>query len=261
MKTIDSAVSALDAALQVGDFKSRDWHLSDWAGHRRRYRSDLEKVAEIDPQGPILEVGAAPCHFTALLALAGYTVTGVDLAPGRIDDFIAQFGLDVRACDIEREALPFQPATFSCVLLCETFEHLRVDPAYVLAEINRVLIPGGVLLFTTPNFYAVPNLARLALGRSIADPLTEFGKLRGVGHMGHVREYSAREVTRFLAAFGFAIDRLQFRHYSDPATRRGKALGLIYALAPRRLHRYITIVAHKARPAPALAPLATPPAG
>jgi hypothetical protein len=69
-------------------------------------------------------------------------------------------------------------------MLCDTFEHLRIDPAFVLSEINRVLAPGAALVLTTPNVYSLPSLGRFLLGRSIADPLTEFGKLRNLGHMG-----------------------------------------------------------------------------
>ena len=68
-------------------------------------------------------------------------------------------------------------------------------------------------MLTTPNFYSAQNVARLLLGRGTTDAYTEFSKLRLVGHMGHVREYTPREVSRLLRAFGFEIESKDFKHY------------------------------------------------
>jgi SAM-dependent methyltransferase len=235
---------------------SRAWHVDNLYHHEPRYLADLQLIDALAPAGPVLEVGSAPCHMTALLQLAGHAVIGVDAHPERVADFIRSADLDIRRCDIERAALPFEDASFSCALLCETFEHLRIDPAFVLSEINRVLRPGAPLLLTTPNVYSLPSLGRFLLGRSVADPVQEFGKLRGIGHMGHVREYSAREVARFLESSGFALQSVSWRHYAWPTMGvKRRLLRLAYRLTPRRFHRDIVIVARKAVDGPRLVPL------
>ncbi len=48
------------------------------------------------------------------------------------------------------ENLPFPDNTFDCVLSLWVFEHLE-NPQKVLDEIHRVLKPGGLLMFATPN--------------------------------------------------------------------------------------------------------------
>jgi len=58
-------------------------------------------------------------------------------------------GLDVR---LDAQALPFADASFDCVLFSEVVEHLP-DAPRALAEISRVLRPGGVLLITWPFAY------------------------------------------------------------------------------------------------------------
>ncbi|CAN5217450.1 hypothetical protein BH11PSE10_BH11PSE10_14690 [soil metagenome] len=234
---------------------SRQWHLNDLRNHHRRYLADLQQLAALRPAGPILEVGSAPCHMTALLKLSGHAAIGIDLKPERVAGLIAQLGLDVRRCDIEREPLPFDDEAFACVLLCETFEHLRIDPAFVLSEIHRVLAPGAVLLLSTPNVYSLPSLARFLLGRSVADPSEEYGKLRSIGHMGHVREYSAREVARFLRGSGFSVESVAYRSHAHGGGRRERLLRLCYAVAPRRFRREFVIVARRTAPGPGLAPL------
>jgi SAM-dependent methyltransferase len=49
-------------------------------------------------------------------------------------------------------ALPFVPSSFDTVLLLEVLEHVA-DAQQVLAEISRVLKPGGTLLISMPFLY------------------------------------------------------------------------------------------------------------
>jgi len=248
-------IKALWTAVKMQRGPAMGWHLNDLRSHQKRYFADLRLVAHLAPKGPILEIGSAPCHMTGLLKLSGYSVVGVDLAPQRVADFIAELDLDVRQCDIERSKLPFADERFACALLCETFEHLRIDPAFVLSEINRVLAPGAPLLVTTPNVYSLPSLGRFLLGQSVADPVAEFAKLRSLGHMGHVREYSASEVASFVEVSGFAVQSVDYRYHANVPGRKGMLLRMAYRLAPRRMGREIVIIARKAGAGPGLAPL------
>ncbi len=50
-------------------------------------------------------------------------------------------------CDITQ--IPVEPATFDVVLCTEVLEH-HPEPINVVAELARVLKPGGVLLLTAP---------------------------------------------------------------------------------------------------------------
>lgn len=232
-----------------------DWHLDDLRNHELRYLADLDLIAKLAPTGKILEIGSAPCHMTALLQLSGYPTVGIDVNPARVAEIVNTLNLDVRQCDIERSELPFPDGAFNCALLCETFEHLRVDPLFVMSEIRRVLALGAPLILTTPNVYSLPSLARFLVGRSVADPSEEFGKLRRMGHMGHVREYSAGEMTRFLKVSGFEIQSLGFRHYRGRGWKR-KILRAAYLLGPSKFQRDIVIVARKAVAGARLSPLA-----
>jgi SAM-dependent methyltransferase len=252
---MQTPIAILWQAVNAQTGPSRGWHVNDLHNHERRYLADLRIIAQLAPTGSVLEIGAAPCHMTALLKLNGYRAVSVDVDPDRVGGLIERFALDVRRCDIERSPLPFPDESFACAMLCETFEHLRVDPPFALSEINRVLKPGGALLVTTPNVYSLPSLGRYLLGRSIADPVQEFGKLRNIGHMGHVREYSAGEVARFLGASGFGAQAIDYRYHPNLRSRRGRLLHVAYRIAPRRFQREIVIVARKTAPGPRLAPL------
>lgn len=250
---IDAALKAVqDSVRGATDY----W---DFIAHRKRYRSDALRIGEhraAEGRGtPLLEVGAFPYHLTVLLRHLGYPAVAVDLQPERLAERIRQHGLDVRRCDIERQPLPFPSGTFELVVCNEVLEHLRYDPLFTLSEINRVMRPGATLLLTTPNLYAAQRIAKFLLGRGFNDPLAEFAKLRGVGHMGHIREYSAREVRRLLGYAGFAVHGLEFEHYHYPPGKRGLATRLVFAMLPRCLRSFQIVVATKQRPGPGLSPL------
>jgi SAM-dependent methyltransferase len=253
---IAAVFDRLAVAITEARLANEEWHCKNLQWHRGRYIADLETLAALAPVGSgVLEVGAAPGHLAAAMVEFGYSVKGVDLDPGRIADFSRHFGVEIISCDIERQPLPFADGTFRYVVFAETYEHLRWDPFFALSEINRVMVPDGFLLLSTPNLYSAQNIARFLTGRSIAEPLAEFGRLRGLGHMGHVREYSNSEMRRILGVHGFAAVRTRFDHYYYPPTLRGLTARLVFALLPRRFRTFQSIVARKKRAGPRLRPL------
>ena len=84
--------------------------------------------------------------------------------------------------------LPFPDATFDRVICAEVLEHVPDDRA-AMAEIARVLRPGGTAAVTVPRFW--PELVCWALS-------DEYHLLEG----GHVRIYRLGELRRRLQAAG-----------------------------------------------------------
>jgi SAM-dependent methyltransferase len=209
------------------------------------YVDDLTRIEGVHRGGAMLEIGGYPFYFSMCLRKLGVDLTTVDLAPQRAKELIRQYSLRVITCDIEREPLPFEDHSVATIALCATFEHLRVDPLFALEEMRRVLRPNGTLYLTTPNLYRLGNVVSFALGRGLAfDPIREYGKLRSVGHMGHVREYTASEVRRFLTGAGFTTVEVGMR---TTPSRRGKLVDAIQRLLPGTRSELVVI----ARAAPA----------
>ena len=139
--------------------------------------------------------------------------------------------------------MPFAAEIFDLVLFNELFEHLRINPIFTLREAHRVLKPNGVLLLSTPNlrsFRGIRNLLVHNQGHAVSPGVyCQYEKLETLGHMGHVREYTTREVSDFLTHTGFRVDKTVFRG------GHGRGLvGIAERLTPS-LRPFFTLIATK----------------
>jgi len=193
----------------------KDWSENYFHTHKKRYLSDLNILDDNYSSGRILEIGSAPYHMTYLIHKKGLPLCGVDISPERQSSFITNVGLKIKECNIEESPLPFEDNMFHYILLNEVFEHLRINPIKTLKEINRVLHPDGILVLSTPNLYNIRNIVNLMLGKGFDDPYAEFSKIEKLGHMGHVREYSTKQVAKFLDNTGYKSTKILKRSYNS----------------------------------------------
>lgn len=119
-------------------------------------------------------------------------------------------------CNIELERWPFPDALFDTVVCTEVLEHMIFDPVFVMNEMNRVLLPGGIALITVPNAASDTCLTYLAndmqpgfLRQYISDALASGERtLNTVYNLGHFHEYTRPEIECLAAATGFEVRRL-----------------------------------------------------
>jgi SAM-dependent methyltransferase len=117
-------------------------------------------VAELTPQASVLEIGPGPGRLAVKLAelAPGVQITGVDIAPEMVERasvLAASSGVadrvGFRVGDVA--ALPFPDASFDLVMSTLSAHHWP-DPATGLAEIHRVLRPGGVAwIYDLPDWF------------------------------------------------------------------------------------------------------------
>jgi SAM-dependent methyltransferase len=126
-----------------------------------------------DGWGRTLEIGAGTGYFTLNLLRAGMIgeATCSDISPGMLSALRAnaeRLGLEVRTELLDAERLPFAEESFDLVLGHAVLHHIpNLERAF--AEFERVLAPGGALLFAgEPSRYgdrlaAIPKRAAGAL--------------------------------------------------------------------------------------------------
>jgi SAM-dependent methyltransferase len=109
-----------------------------WQRHVAAYAA----AAGLLPQGRVLDLGCGVGHSFHLLAPR--ETVGVDLDAG------ALAGQERQTIVADMRELPLPSASFDAVLSVQSLEHVP-DPERVVAEARRVLVPGGMALFVTPN--------------------------------------------------------------------------------------------------------------
>lgn len=144
----------------------------------------------------VLDVGCATGYISLLLMHAGHRVTGIELNPQMAQE-ARDHGVDVLEHDLE-EPLPLPTASVDAVHACEVLEHL-FDTEGFLLELHRVLVPGGVLILSTPNLNSLANRFRVLTGRS----LPMWGAFPDDRHGTHVRVLNVAKVKELLHRTGF----------------------------------------------------------
>ncbi len=196
--------------------------------HLTRLQKTLEITPPGGPEDRVLEMGAYLQITPALRTMLGYgEVRGCDYGTaGEVKNKrVTSAEGDVFECnlelfDAENDAFPYVSGYFSTVLCCELIEHLAADPMHMLAEINRILRPGGHLVITTPNIASLRGLASALQGYHPGFfPAYLHPSSTSDGEARHSREYTPHEVRQLLFDAGFEPVRIEtgpFREEPKP---------------------------------------------
>lgn len=121
-------------------------HSPYWGEHAARYKFALPIVEE----RVVLDIACGTGYGLALLKETAKHITGVDVDIEAARE--ARSECDERAAVLLGDGLrlPFDDQCFDVVTSFETLEHLHSRSEF-LAELRRVLRPGGKLVISTPN--------------------------------------------------------------------------------------------------------------
>lgn len=182
--------------------RSRD-HVEDpaavWA--RELYRLSVQKqeklaaitrVLGVVEGATCLDVGGDNGVISYMLRGIGGTWHSVDLDAATVEAIQSIVRKRVRR--MRGTSLPFEDATFDVVVVVDLLEHLEDDRAFV-AELRRVLVPGGRLVVNVPRRRTTSLLHRIRERLGIGDE-----------RHGHVRPGYTREELEALLAPEFRVE-------------------------------------------------------
>jgi ubiquinone/menaquinone biosynthesis C-methylase UbiE len=147
-----------DRLSTSGDW-SRLYELAD--GFTYHFHVRRSRVLELLPErlGRVLDVGCGPGVMVEAVLERGGTFVGVDLAPEMIREarerFSARPEVSFQLGNVE--SLDEPAASFNQVLCMAVIEYLE-SPDRALAEIARVLRPGGIAVVTVPKRVHIDSL-------------------------------------------------------------------------------------------------------
>jgi ubiquinone/menaquinone biosynthesis C-methylase UbiE len=127
-----------------------------------RSRTILEERMRWIPRahGEVLEVGIGSGLNLAFYGSAATHVTGIDPSPRLLAKARTRIGtIPVELVEASAEQLPFDAGSFDSAVV--TFSLCSIpDPARALAEVRRVLRPGGELVFVEHGLAPEPRVQR-----------------------------------------------------------------------------------------------------
>jgi 2-polyprenyl-3-methyl-5-hydroxy-6-metoxy-1,4-benzoquinol methylase len=178
--------------------------------HLGRY----EFASQFVPGMRILDVACGVGYGAPILCSIGArTYLGVDISAEAVAIAEGRYRLTESISFMLRDACSLESigeATIDVVISFETIEHLA-DPMRFLAELRRVLVPGGILIISTPN-------------RTLFNPLGNLSSMPA--NPFHIREWNKSEFTQLLGSF-FMVEKVLGQvphHYAHAYWKYWKAL-------------------------------------
>ena len=178
-----------------------------WLHNTRRnwIISAIERTA-IKERGKALEVGPGSGIYLPILLEHFDQVVAIDIEESylKYSEPITpnHHNLALIVDDISRSKLPSK--TFDHILCSEVIEHIA-DSSSAIAEMHRLIKPGGILILSTPQkFSFLEILAKIAFLPGIIN-LVKMVYKESILETGHINLLTEGEVLRQLKQAGFQI--------------------------------------------------------
>lgn len=161
---------------------------------------------QLKPGSVVLDAGCGSGrHLRALAKLPDLKIVGIDRSAQDVADALAALksmpdalSSDYQVMQADINALPFDDASFDCVICSEVLEHIP-EHEKALSELVRVLKPSGSLVVSVPRYFSERICWLIS---------TEYHSNEG----GHIRIYTKKKLKEMLTNYGFRCWKINYRH-------------------------------------------------
>ena len=146
--------------------------------------------------GKLLDIGCGPGTFIGTLSNTGLDCTGIDIAPDQIDYATNNYGHSkARFISISLDTFAENSSErFDVITFVEVLEHLPEDVAVnMLKRARSLLLPGGRILVTTPNYHSAWPFVEFLVNR--------IGEVKYEDQ--HINRYDAKKLGSHLKESGY----------------------------------------------------------
>jgi ubiquinone/menaquinone biosynthesis C-methylase UbiE len=175
------------------------WYAKTTLKDLKRHKWMAQQMAEkIPANGKVLEIAPGPGYFCIELAkLGSYQITGLDISKSFVEiarNNAVQAGMKIDFREGNASAMPFRENTFDFTFCQAAFKNFS-DPVRAIAEMQRVLRPGGLSV--------ISDLRRGAPAEEIER------EIRGMG-LGPINRFMVRWTFRnMLLKNAYSVDEMR----------------------------------------------------
>lgn len=196
-------------------------YLEEQDARKRTFQRSLDQLHGFaSPPGNLLDVGCYTGVFMEMAAAHGWKVEGVELSQWAVT--VARKTGVGPVYDQPLDGLNLSAERYEAITLWDVIEHL-IDPAAMIAEVHRLLTPGGVLALST---HMIDSWAARILG-------TRYPFFMEM----HTVHFSRRTIRRLLESQGFEVLAIKPHHR---VLRLGYVLEKLYHSVPFPLIRWLS---------------------
>jgi len=168
--------------LKQVPMKKRDYRYSEFY----ELQTYIDLIEEIKPS-VLLDVGAGCGNLSYIFQCLGWKVVSCDM------DFEG-FALE-KNCFFKtdlNQKFPFDGNSFDCVVSKQVIEHLD-NPRHFIREAKRLLRPGGVIIFSTPNITSLTSRLSFLLRGSLTHFENYWREHRSILHYAQLKSFLEEE--------------------------------------------------------------------
>lgn len=164
-------------------FVLKNRYVERWEDFSTLFDGLMTKIGRFRKSGKLLDVGAGVGCLVASALRYGFSAQGIEVSKWAARFAREEKGLPIRTGLLEDAE--FGPDYFDVVVINHVLEHVD-DPKGMLAEVRRILKPGGMLVIGVPNIGSI--MAHLKGGR--------WASLRPEEHIWHFTPVTLKHLVR-----------------------------------------------------------------